>query len=364
MSCRYTSYSGAPVLGSHRSQAAGLRSSAPGAAIAPSRKPLFGALSIAGLLALLLGVVFVSASEGLSSQPGRAGVQTLAGRVQRLGGRVQRCPVFPKTNPINQEIAHAPVDPRSAQYIASIGAALHLHADFGSNPAYGIPYTVVGPRQPKVPIRFTAYGSESDPGPYPMPANAPVEGAGEEGDRHVLVVQEGTCRLYELYDARRVRDGWDAASGAAFNLRSNALRPEGWTSADAAGLPIFPLLVRYEEVRAGRIDHALRVTVPRTQDGYIHPATHYASGSDDPSLPPMGLRLRLSARFSLAPYRGQALVILRALKRYGLIVADNGSSWYITGAPDPRWNDADLDQLKSVPGSAFEAVRSGPIRRR
>jgi hypothetical protein len=276
----------------------------------------------------------------------------------------QRCPIFPADNPINQEVAQAPVDPNSAAYIASIGAELHLHADFGANPAYGIPYTVVGPRQPKVPIAFTAYGSESNPGPYPIPPNAPIEGAGEAGDRHVLVMQEGTCKLYELYGARRAGQGWDADAGAVFNLRSNALRPEGWTSADAAGLPIFPLLARYDEVHAGRIDHALRVTVPRTQAGYIHPATHFASSSTDPSLPPMGLRLRLSARFDLAPFHGQALVILRALKRYGLIVADNGSSWYITGAPDPRWSEADLDQLKLVPGSAFEAVRSGPIRRR
>jgi hypothetical protein len=274
------------------------------------------------------------------------------------------CPILPAGNPLNREIARAPLDPRSPEYIASIGAALHLHADFGTNPASGIPYSVVGPHQPEVPIDFTAYGSESDPGPYPIPPNAPVEGAGEAGDRHVLVLQEGVCKLYELYDARRAGRGWQADSGAVFNLRSNALRPEEWTSADAAGLPIFPLLVRYDEVHAGRIDHALRVTVPRTQAGYIHPATHFASDSSDPALPPMGLRLRLSPRFDLAPYRGQALVILRALKRYGLIVADNGSSWYITGAPDPRWNDADLHQLKTVPGSAFEAVRSGSIRRR
>jgi hypothetical protein len=176
------------------------------------------------------------------------------------------------------------------------------------------------------------------------------------------VLQRGSCRLYELYAAARRGGGWEAASGAVFNLRSNALRPEGWTSADAAGLPIFPLLARYGEVHAGRIDHALRVTVPRTQRGYIHPAVHFASGNSDPALPPMGLRLRLKAGYSLAGFRGQALVVLRALKRYGLIVADNGSPWYVTGAPDPRWNDEDLDQLKQVPGSAFEAVATGPIR--
>jgi len=278
------------------------------------------------------------------------------------GPHAYSCPILPADNPLNQDISRAPVDPRSASYVASIGASLHLHADFGSNPSYGIPFAVVGARQPRVPIRFTEFGEQSDPGPYPVPANAPVEGAGEEGDRHVLVLQRGACVLYELYHARRHGRGWEAGSGATFKLRSNALRPAGWTSADAAGLPIFPLLARYGEVHAGRIDHALRVTVARTQRGYIHPATHFASSSGDPALPPMGLRLRLRASFSLAPYHGQALVLLRALRRYGLIVADNGSSWFITGAPDRRWNDEDLDQLKTVPGSAFEAVHTGPIR--
>ena len=180
----------------------------------------------------------------------------------------------------------------------------------------------------------------------------------------MLVLQKGSCKLYELYSARRHGGGWEAGSGAVFNLRSNALRPEGWTSADAAGLPIFPLLVRYPEVRAGHIDHALRVTVQRTQRGYIHPATHLASSSSDPSLPPMGLRLRLKSSFSLAGFHGQALVVLRALKRYGLIVADNGSSWYITGAPDAELERRRPEQLKRVPGSAFEAVHTGPILHR
>jgi len=280
------------------------------------------------------------------------------------GPREYSCPLFPANNSLNRDISHAPIDPRSASYLASIGLSGHLHPDFGSNPSYGIPYTVVGSRQRKVPIEFTAYGDESDPGPYPIPSRAPVEGAGAEGDRHVLVLQRGTCKLYELYAARRAGAGWDADSGAVFNLRSNALRPEGWTSADAAGLPIMPLLVRYDEVRTGRIDHALRVTVARTQRGYIHPATHIASDDTDPSLPPMGLRLRLRASYSLAGFHGESLIILRALKRYGLIVADNGSSWYITGAPDPRWNDDDLEQIKRVPGSAFEAVQTGSIRHR
>jgi hypothetical protein len=278
--------------------------------------------------------------------------------------------MFPARNSLNRDISHAPVDPRSAEYVASIGMAAHVHPDFGRNPAYGIPYSIVGPSQPKVPIDFTEYGEESEPGPYPIPAAAPVEGAlgkqgqaGEQGDRHVLVLQRGSCKLYELYAASRRGAGWEAGSGAVFNLRSSALRPEGWTSADAAGLPIYPLLVRYPEVARGSIDHALRVTVPRTQRGYIHPATHEASSSSDPSLPPMGLRLRLKASYSLASFSGQALVIARALKRYGLIVADNGSPWYITGAPNARWNEAQILQLERIDGADFEAVSSGAIRR-
>jgi hypothetical protein len=308
------------------------------------------------LLVLGAGLALIAAPAA-SRGPLRAG-HSRAGAPPREAG----CPVLPAGNPLNQDISRAPADPRSASYIASIGAAAHLHPDFGTNPAYGIPYTVVGAQQARVPIRFTEFGEESDPGPYPVPPGAPVEGAGQDGDRHVLVLQQGTCKLYELYSARRTGAGWQAGSGAVFNLRSNALRPAGWTSADAAGLPIMPLLVRYPEVHAGQIDHALRVTVPRTQRGYIHPATHFASANTDASLPPMGLRLRLKAGFSLARFHGQSLVMLRALKRYGMIVADNGSPWYITGAPDRRWSDADLDQVKRVPGSAFEAVRTGSIR--
>lgn len=323
--------------------------------------------ALAGLVGMVGVLVAVPAPWARRSAPSihrvhADGAQSAART--SAGPHEKGCPIFPTSNPINQDISHAPVDPRSAQYIAGIGASIHLHADFGTPPEYGIPYVVVGAHQPRVPIHFTEYGEESNPGPYPVPPSTPVEGAGEEGDRHVLVLQSGTCKLYELYNAKRSGAGWDAGSGAVFNLRSNALRPEGWTSADAAGLPIFPLLARYPEVKAGAIDHALRVTVQRTQSGYIHPATHFASSSSDPALPPMGLRLRLKASFSLAGYKGQALVILRALKRYGLIVADNGSSWYITGAPSAHWNNEDLDQLKRVPGSAFEAVQTGTIHHR
>jgi hypothetical protein len=191
-----------------------------------------------------------------------------------------------------------------------------------------------------------------------VPLNAPVEAG---SDAHVLVAS-GNCHLYELYGAHRTSTGWAAASGAVFNLLSDALRPDGWTSADAAGLPILPGLVRRDEVAAGHIDHALRFTVSRTQSGFIHPATHAAGSTSDPDVPPMGARFRLKASFDLSPYHGAARVILQALKTYGMIVADNGSNWYLSGATDTGWNDDDLDQLKSVPGSAFEAVYSGPVQ--
>lgn len=264
------------------------------------------------------------------------------------------CPVLPPTSAFNQDISHAKVDPRSDAYVRSIGLTARLHPDFASR-TYGIPFKIVPRTQKRVPVRFTDYGDESDPGPYPIPPSAPVEGG---SDRHVLVLQKGSCLLYELFNARRSGAGWTASNGARFNLKTGKLRPKGWTSADAAGLPILPGLAR-----PGAITHALRVTVPRTQKAYISPARHFASSSSDPDLPPMGLRLRLKASFSLKPFHGQALVILKALKRYGMIVADNGSPWYVTGAPDPRWNDDNLHTLGQVPGSAFEAVQSGPLTR-
>ena len=319
------------------------------------------ALGLAGAASAIAVAVLVAVTltGALAASSGANGLRARAASAPEEYG----CPILPAEDLLNQEIADAPVNRNSAYYIASIGLSAHLHPDFGTEPSYGIPYTVVGPEQAKVPIKLTKYRSESNPGPYPVPANAPIEGGGKNGhgDKHVLVVQEGSCILYEMYDAKRKGAGWKAASGAVFNLRSEALRHEGWTSADAAGLPIFPLLVRYPEVAAGQIDHALRVTVPETQRGYIHPATHFASSSSNPNLPPMGLRLRLKASFSLAGFHGESLVILEALKRYGLIVADNGSPWFITGAPNPNWNDEDLEQIKQVPGSEFEAVESGPI---
>jgi hypothetical protein len=281
--------------------------------------------------------------------------------VPNVGG----CQVFPSNNAWNQNVSKLPVRSDSAtlvRRISATGGRTMLHADFGGGGAYGIPFKVVPATQPRVPIHYTAYGDESDPGPFPIPSNAPVEGGSSStGDRHVLVVQQSTCHLFELYDAHWRGSGWDAASGANWNLASNQLRPLGWTSADAAGLPILPGLARYGEVRNGAINHALRFTVAKTQRGYILPATHYASSSTDATLPPMGLRLRLNASYDLSRFHGQALVILRALKQYGMIVADNGGSWFISGAADSRWNDDDLNQLKTVPGSAFQAVNTGPI---
>ncbi len=275
------------------------------------------------------------------------------------------CHVFPADNPWNLDVSSAPLHPNSANYMsrmAALGGNQKLHADFGSNPAYGIPFVVVPSNQPMVPITFTAYGDESDPGPYPVPLNAPVEGgASSNGDRHVLVLQQGVCKLFELYRAFQVGNGWNADAGAAFDLNSNALRPAGWTSADAAGLPILPGLVRYDEVKSGEIRHALRFTVSKTQRAYINPATHWASSITDASYLPMGARLRLKANFDTSGYYGDARVVLEALKKYGMIVSDNGSNYFITGATDARWNDTDLNQLKTVPGSAFEVVYTGEI---
>jgi hypothetical protein len=271
-----------------------------------------------------------------------------------------RCPVFPKTNPWNQRVDTLPVAGNSAEIISSIGAGTGLHADFGAGlwegAPIGIPITVVGRRQAKSRVSFE-YADESDRGPYPIPRNVKIEGGrSSSGDRHALIVDRNACRLYELYRLYPKSHGWRAGSGAIWSLRSNRLRPAGWTSADAAGLPILPGLARYDEVRRGVIDHALRLTVRRTRRAYVFPARHFASNSNDPSLPPMGLRLRLKASFDVGGYPRQARIVLAALKRYGILVADNGSSWYITGAPDPHWSNDQLHTLGRVKGSDFEVV--------
>jgi len=305
--------------------------------------------------ALILGAVLALIAAG-------AAAAAAAGQYP-FGTGTGGCSVFPADNPWHENVSKLPVSPLSGAYIASIDAGGFLHPDFGSNLTYGIPYAVVPRSQAKVPIHFTAYGAQSDKGPYPIPRGAPVEGgAGSSGDRHVLVLQAGACKLYELYDAHPNPDGsWNAGSGAIFNLRSDKLRPDGWTSADAAGLPIFAGLIRYDEIQRGYINHAIRFTAPQTQAGFIHPATHFASSSTNPDLPPMGLRLRLKASFDITRFPRVARIILRAMQTYGLILADNGSPWYFQGATDPRWNDNQLDTLKSVPGSAFEVVQTGPI---
>ena len=271
------------------------------------------------------------------------------------------CTVFPADNPWNQDVSTLPVHPNSANYIARInsqGGTL-VHPDFGSNPSYGIPFLVVPDTQPLVPITYDAYGAESDPGPFPIPLSAPVEAG---SDRHVLVVQSGACQLYELGVGRAGPTGWTATVGVHWDLASNALRPLRWTSADAAGLPILPGLARFDEVAADHIDHALRFTVDETQMGFVLPATHYASSVTNPNAPPMGLRFRLRADFDRSRYTGESRVILDALARYGMIVADNGSNRYISGATDGRWDDDDLNQLKGVPGTAFEVVDTGPVQ--
>jgi hypothetical protein len=278
-----------------------------------------------------------------------------------LGG----CPIFPVDNIWNVPVDTLPVDPNSNAYINTIGADANVHADFGSGlwdgAPIGIPYVVVPGNQPKVTIHWTAYGNESDPGPYPVPTAAPIEGApNTNGDRHVLVVRQGECKLYELYRAFPNADGsWNADSGAVYTLTVNGpLRPAGWTSADAAGLPMLPGLARYDEVAAGEINHALRFTVPQTRNTYVWPARHFASDLTGSQYPPMGQRFRLKTSFYIDPnqFSPDAQLILRALKKYGLILADNGSSWYISGAPDGRWNNDVLHELDVVVGSDFEAV--------
>jgi len=268
--------------------------------------------------------------------------------------------VFPANHIWNTAVDTLPVSANSVTYVTTIGASTGLHPDFGSGlwngGPIGIPFITVPGTQTKYPATFT-YADESDPGPYAIPLSAPIEGgSGSTGDRHAIAVDTGNCILYELYSAYPQAASWQAGSGAIFNLSSNALRPAGWTSTDAAGLAILPGLVRYDEVAAGEIRHALRFTVPSTGRAYVWPARHYASSLTDPKYPPMGQRFRLKAGFDISPFPAEVQVILRALKKYGMMLADNGSAWYISGAPDARWNNTNLNTIKTVPGSAFEAV--------
>jgi len=273
------------------------------------------------------------------------------------------CPVFPASSVWNKPVHRLPVQKNSAAIVKAIGASLHVHADFGSGlwdgGPIGIPVTVVDSSEPTSFVDFL-YDDESDPGPYPIPPDVAIEGGpAADGDRHAIIVEKDSCTLYELFD---LRPTWDAGSGAIWDLGSNALRPRGWTSADAAGLPILPGLARYDEVASGEIDHALRFTVQRSRRAYVYPARHFASSYTGKNLPPMGLRLRLRSDFNVGSFPYQARVILRALKRYGMIVADNGSSWYISGVPDPRWSNDQLHTLHRVKGSDFRVVDTSKLR--
>lgn len=276
---------------------------------------------------------------------------------------------FPASDAWNTPVDKAPVDLNSNSLIASIGRDKSLHPDFGTvynGAPSGIPYVVVPGNTPRVLISFE-YKDESDPGPYPVPPNAPIEGgASDKGDRHILILDRDNLKLYELFSAyppgANGKPGWKAGSGAIFDMKTNAPRPAGWTSADAAGLPIFPGLVRYDEVMGQKaIRHALRFTVARSRHAYVPPARHFASSRTDPNLPPMGMRVRLKATVDISRFPAPCQTILQCLKTYGMIVADNGSDWFISGAPDPRWNDDELGALRRVKGSDFEVVKMGTM---
>jgi hypothetical protein len=280
-----------------------------------------------------------------------------------------KCTVFPADNAWNQRVDQLPVASDSSALVRSIGIDASAHADFGSGKwdggPIGIPYVVVGGKQKKVKVSFD-YADESDRVRYPVPKTAPIEGGkNADGDRHVIVIDKSKCKLYELYAAYPKNGGksWKAGSGAVWSLKSNKLRPAGWTSADAAGLPIYPGLARYDEVAKGEITHALRFTAPRTRDAYVYPARHKAGSGDDPDLPPMGARLRLKSSVNIAGFPKQSRVILTALRRYGMLLADNGSPWYVSGAPDSHWDNDDLHSLGNLSGSDFEVVDTSSLPR-
>jgi hypothetical protein len=293
--------------------------------------------------------------------------QNCSGMALGNGANLNGFVPFPADSLWNQNIAAAAVDPNSDAIINFIGETTPLHPDFGSGlyagQSIGIPYVVVS-ASPLVKINFTAYGDESDPGPMPVPANAPIEGYPKpgSGDRHVLVLDRDNCWLYELYNSHVLKNGnWDAGSAAVWDLLNNEQRPYTWTSADAAGLPIFPGLARYDEVASGAIKHALRFTLKNSQAAFTPPASHWAANSTSPYAAPMGMRLRLKASYNISGFPAQSRVILAALQQYGMIMADNGSSMYISGDPDNRWDNDDLGALKQVPASAFEVVAMNPI---
>lgn len=297
----------------------------------------------------------VDAADRVARPIGAKPVRTIPGRAGPPPPSVPGapgCAIFPATNVWNVRVDGRPKAANSSTMISAIGLDRGLHMDFGSYAGYGIPYQVVTAATPRSTVRFT-YDDESDHVGYPIPANPKIEGG---SDRHILMLDRDACRLYELFAAVKSGSTWTAGSGATWDLGSNALRPAGWTSADAAGLPILPGLVRYDEVAAGAIRHALRFTTDRTRKAYIYPARHFASSSTSASLPPMGLRVRLKASYSTSGLSPQARVIAEALKRYGMILADNGSPWYVSGASDPRFNDDVLHELDAITGRDLEVV--------
>ena len=338
-------------------------------------RPLLAASVAVAAVAALLGTGPALASApapatasalalGVGPAPAARGITTAS--VAVLPGTT--CPVFPATSWWHADVSTLPVHPRSAQWLARIGSrTTRLHPDFG--PAYGeqpvpygIPVTVVKAGTARVAVRF-GYADESDRVRYPLNRSTRIEGgANAEGDRHAIVVDAGTCTLFETWDTHLTARGWYAGSGAVWSLRSNALRPAGWTSADAAGLPILPGLLRYDEVAAGRVDHAIRFTAPTTSRSYLWPARHQAGSTSDPRFPPMGARFRLKASFRTTGYSPAAATVIRAMKRYGLVLADNGSPWYFQGTSDTRWRGALIDELKRIPAAAFEAVATGSLR--
>lgn len=296
---------------------------------------------------------------------GQAG--TCSGMSLGQGASLNGFVPFPSSNLWNTDISALPVDPNSANIINFIGSTVTLHPDFGAgtfhNQTLGIPYQVVAGTQAKVPVTLGAFFDESDPGPEPIPSNALIEGYPKpgNGDRHVLVLEKDGCWLYELYNASVKNGKWSADSTAIWDMTINEQRPYTWTSADAAGLPVFVGLARYDEVAAGAINHALRFTVPTSQKAFVLPATHWASTTTDPNAPPMGTRIRLKASFNISGYPADDQVILTAMKKYGMILADNGSAIFISGVPDDRWNNTNLNLLKSITASNFEVVQMGTI---
>jgi hypothetical protein len=328
-------------------------------------------LLAAGLTAASAAALHQAAQGGPARTAAKAALYSVASLLQKNAPTPpdikQR--LFPADNPWNTPVDREPVDPLSAQIIEAVGKDTPLHEDWGVYPdgtVYGMPYSIAERTTPRVPVKFTGYPAESDPGPYPIPVNAPIEGGGDtgEGDRHLLVLEKDEGKLYELFATQRRNGKYEAASGAIFDVNSNKLRPKGWTSSDAAGLPVLPGLVRYDEVFDRKeITHAVRFTVPRSRKGFVHPARHHAGHTTEERFPPMGMRVRLRADFDVTPYPAPVQVIMKGLKKYGMILADNGGPWFITGTADPRWGNAGFVDLRKIKGRDLEVVKMGPVER-